>query len=89
MPDARVRSVFRDALSGGTGLKGNQAEQRAQILRVLSSTREIKTMVDASELQSVRKARELDVSWTEIATALGVSRQAAWERFHELDVSPS
>jgi hypothetical protein len=25
------------------------------------------------------------MSWTEIATALGVSRQAAWERLHEID----
>jgi hypothetical protein len=23
--------------------------------------------------------------WTEIATALGVTRQSAWERWHELD----
>ena len=34
-----------------------------------------------SELETVRKARELGITWTEIATALGVSRQAAWERF--------
>jgi hypothetical protein len=25
------------------------------------------------------------MSWAEIATALGVTRQAAWERWHEID----
>ncbi len=31
--------------------------------------------------QSVHMAREAGYSWKDIGTALGVSRQAAWERF--------
>ncbi|HEY7703571.1 MAG TPA: hypothetical protein VID03_01935 [Acidimicrobiia bacterium] len=31
--------------------------------------------------QSVQKARESGHSWAEIGRAMGVSRQAAWERF--------
>lgn len=30
-------------------------------------------------------ARKAGLSWAEIATALGVTRQAAWERWHEID----
>jgi hypothetical protein len=33
----------------------------------------------------VREARKAGLSWTDIATALGVTRQSAWERWHELD----
>lgn len=33
----------------------------------------------------MREARKAGLSWTEIAGALGVTRQSAWERFHELD----
>jgi hypothetical protein len=38
-----------------------------------------------TELSTVRQAREAGLSWTEIATSLGVTRQSAWERWHELD----
>jgi DNA invertase Pin-like site-specific DNA recombinase len=37
--------------------------------------------VDKLQRQLVRQAREGGQSWTEIGEALGVSRQAAWERF--------
>ncbi|WP_458114598.1 helix-turn-helix domain-containing protein [Arthrobacter sp. R1-13] len=33
----------------------------------------------------MRQARKAGLSWTEIATALGVTRQSAWERWRELD----
>jgi hypothetical protein len=32
-----------------------------------------------------RPLRKAGLSWAEIATALGVTRQAAWERWHEID----
>ena len=40
---------------------------------------------DRTELQTVRQAREAGLSWTDIATSLGVTRQAARERWHEVD----
>jgi hypothetical protein len=55
------------------------------LLYTLTSIRNIRAKVDLSELVTVQKARELGMSWTEIATALGVTRQAAWERLHEMD----
>jgi len=37
--------------------------------------------VDKLQRHLVHHAREAGQSWTEIGEALGVSRQAAWERF--------
>lgn len=35
--------------------------------------------------EAVRRARRAGRSYADIAAVLGVSRQAAWERFHKLD----
>ena len=35
--------------------------------------------------QAVRNARKRGRSWEEIGADLGISRQAAWERFHGED----
>ena len=51
----------------------------------LQAVRTIRQKCDATELRTVRHAREAGMSWTEIATALGVTRQSAWEHWHELD----
>jgi hypothetical protein len=37
--------------------------------------------VDKLQRHLVNQARETGRSWTEIGAALGISRQAAWERF--------
>jgi hypothetical protein len=37
--------------------------------------------VDKLQRHLVNRAREAGQTWTEIGEALGVSRQAAWERF--------
>ncbi|WP_227471745.1 AsnC family protein [Paenarthrobacter sp. YJN-5] len=36
---------------------------------------------------TVKHARKAGLSWAEIATALGVSRQAVWERWHDIDAT--
>ncbi|WP_461165319.1 hypothetical protein [Arthrobacter sp. R4-81] len=33
----------------------------------------------------MKYARKAGLSWAEIANALGVTRQAVWERWHEID----
>lgn len=45
----------------------------------------VRRLTDQAELVSVQTARRHGRSWAEIATALGVTRQSAWERWHELD----
>ncbi len=39
------------------------------------------TALDKLTRESVQRARAAGHSWTEIGQALGVSKQAAWERF--------
>jgi hypothetical protein len=63
-----------------------RAGDKGEVLATFTSIRNVRAKIDRSELVSVREARRLGMSWTEIATALGVTRQAAWERFHEMDL---
>lgn len=70
-------------------LKGPMSESRPEVLYTLQSIREVRAKVDRSELETVRIARRLGITWTEIATGLGVTRQAAWERLREMDTDSS
>jgi biotin operon repressor len=36
-------------------------------------------------MNAVKTARQGGSSWAEVATMLGISRQAAWERWRDLD----
>jgi hypothetical protein len=67
-------------------LNGPRSAERHEILYTLQCVRGVRGKVDRAELTAVRMARAAGVSWTEIAASLGVTRQAAWERWHELDV---
>ena len=55
------------------------------MLTTLSALQEVRQQCDSTELLTVRYARKAGLSWTEIAAALGVKRQSAWERWHEVD----
>lgn len=39
--------------------------------------------------EAVRAARKAHASWAQIGRALGISRQAAWEKYKDLDDDPS
>jgi hypothetical protein len=67
-------------------LNGPRSPEKHEVLRTLNAIREVRAKVDRSELVTVQTARQLGITWTEIATALGVTRQAAWERLREMDV---
>jgi hypothetical protein len=60
-------------------------ELKQEILYTLRCIQEIRRKCDNTELSTVRQARQARLSWTEISTALGVTRQATWERWRELD----
>jgi hypothetical protein len=57
-------------------------------LAALSDVGLVRRLLDETELEAVRSARRRGRSWAEIATKLGVSRQAAWERWRDLDTEP-
>jgi hypothetical protein len=77
------------ALTGARGWHPDITEQAwtAELRYTLQCIQEIRQKCDLTELQTVRQAREAGLSWTDIATSLGVTRQAAWERWHEVDGS--
>ncbi|WP_019930408.1 PASTA domain-containing protein [Nocardia sp. BMG111209] len=54
-------------------------------LAALDDVVTVRRTLDQMELRAVHAAREYGQSWTEIATYLGVTRQSAWERWHDLD----
>ncbi|EFC80799.1 PASTA domain-containing protein [Parafrankia sp. EUN1f] len=54
-------------------------------LEALTDIGTVRRLLDQVELDAVRAARRERRSWAEIAIRLGVSRQSAWERWHELD----
>ena len=58
-----------------------------ELLCTLRCVQEIRTKCDQTEFETVREARKAGLSWTEVAGALGVTRQSAWERWHELDAT--
>jgi hypothetical protein len=45
----------------------------------------VRTLLDEAEAGAVRAARLGGSTWSEIGAKLGTSRQAAWEKWHELE----
>ena len=91
-PDSMARysggPVTHRALTGPRrtgGAASSEAAWKHEVLYTLRCIQEIRQKCDRTELETVRHARRAGLSWTEIATPLGVTRQSAWERWHELD----
>lgn len=64
---------------------------QSQQVNVLSGLREAHEQLQRDEQQVERlvaAAREYGVSWSSIGSVLGVSKQAAWERFGSNDPHP-
>ena len=58
---------------------------KQELRATLECVQQIRRKCDMTELRTVKLAREAGMSWTEIASILGVTRQAAWDRWHEMD----
>lgn len=63
----------------------DNARNKCEVAYTLQCIQDIRQELNHNEHYTIKKARELGLSWREIATTLGVSRQAAWERWHEID----
>lgn len=59
------------------------ADDGPAALKALEDIRFVRALLDTSERNAVRTARSNGRSWTDIASALGVSRQSAWERWRD------
>lgn len=60
---------------------GWDAQPDDELLASLARTQAVVSQVDAALHDHVNILRARSVSWTRIGEALGVSKQAAWERF--------
>jgi hypothetical protein len=58
-------------------------------LKGLGDIRTVRAYLDEKEIQFVKTARERQQSWAAIAASTGITRQAAWERWQELDPVPN
>ena len=54
-------------------------------INALGEVRTIRLLLEEKERELVTRARKEETPWSAIGAALGVSRQAAWERWHEVD----
>ena len=70
-------STFK--ITVGLDIKGDWQASPLDFLRELTNC--TTTLVERLEADAVVAAREQGASWTDIGAALGISRQAAWERF--------
>ena len=58
-------------------------------LKALADVHLVRSLLERAELVAVMTARNNGKSWTEIATMLDMTRQSAWERWHEADIATS
>jgi hypothetical protein len=87
------RSRWQDGRRAWARLNGwHQAEPSASpghadnghaALKALEDIRFVRALLDTAERNAVRTARNHGQSWTDVASALGVSRQSAWERWRD------
>ena len=61
---------------------------RGDPLTGLGDIRTVRAFLDEKEIHFVKIARQRQKSWAEIAACTGITRQAAWERWQELDPLP-
>lgn len=58
-------------------------------LDALEDIARLRPFLERAELDAVRRCRQDGVSWAEIATRLGVSRQSAWEKWRDIHPDPA
>ena len=63
-------------------------EAETSSLRAIAELVEHRNEVDGDLVAAVRDARETGRSWSEIATMLGVSKQAAQQKYGPLSTAP-
>jgi transcriptional regulator with PAS, ATPase and Fis domain len=63
-------------------------EGEAFPLSVLSAVRELRTYLDKVERDALLRAREFGASPTDIATALGITRQGVYHKLQRLASAP-
>jgi len=55
-------------------------------LKALTDVDLVRGLLDRAEIVAVKTARKHGKAWAEIGTQLGMSRQAAWDKWREFEV---
>lgn len=92
---SRGRSPWQDGRRAWVRLNGwhndspsavpNHPDDGDAALKALADTHLVRSLLDRAELIAVKTARRHGKSWSEIGAMLHMTRQAAWERWHDLD----
>ena len=53
-------------------------------LKALEDVHLVRTLLDTAELNAAQTARKHGQTWSQIAVALHTTKQAAWEKWHDL-----
>jgi ATP-dependent Clp protease ATP-binding subunit ClpX len=77
----KLAAGFLDKPYTGGGFKGHEDQETEQLLKLLKPALVTLDRVRDDLQTKIDVLRKREVSWAEIGDALGVSRQAAWERF--------
>ena len=64
-------------------------EQAVEPLDAVLASRSLRTVLDGWERRLVAEAQAGGQSWEAVGRALGLSRQAAWERYRKSEPAPS
>ena len=67
------------SINVGLSVEGDTSERPLEFLTKLTEC--VSTLIEDLTRDAVERAREQGHTWAEIGGALGISRQAAWERF--------
>ncbi len=68
----------------------NHPDDGDAALTALADVHLVRSLLERAELIAVRTARRHGKSWAEIATMLHLTRQAAWDKWHDdLEPTPS
>lgn len=76
---ARLNGWHQTEASASPG----HADDGLAALKALEDIRFVRALLDTAERNAVRTARGHGQSWNVVASALGVSRQSAWERWRD------
>jgi hypothetical protein len=56
-----------------------------EALKALGDIHLVRGLLERAELVAVKTARRHHKTWSEIGTILHMTRQAAWDRWHDID----
>lgn len=75
----RIVALLADELSSSN--EATPESSRSDVTHALSTARSLQALADEALAHLVTDARERGITWQTIGDALGISRQAAFQRF--------